>query len=147
VYIAAPYGEVPQSYIRRETEKIRARLLEMYGVFLGDAKPIDIAGKIVIIIDDGVATGQTLFSTIHMLRKQKPAKLIIAVPVASKEALNKLAPMVDDIVCPLVPEEFWGVGAFYQDFTQVDDSTAKELLQKLKEWVRNNGNLSTQNMI
>jgi predicted phosphoribosyltransferase len=136
VYIT-PHEHIPESYIKNETEKIRARLREMYQVFLGDEKPQDVTGKLVIIIDDGIATGQTLMSTIQMLRRQKPAKLIIAVPVSSRQAFEKLSPMVDEMICPLLPKEFWGVGAFYEDFAQVSDEEAVRFLRRLREEQRN----------
>lgn len=132
VYIT-PHEHIPQSYINSETQKIRARLREMYHAFLGDEKPQDIAGKVVIIVDDGIATGQTLLSTIQMLRRQQPAKLIIAVPVSSRQAFEKLSPMVDEMICPLLPTDFWGVGAFYEDFAQVSDKEAVRFLRMLKD--------------
>jgi putative phosphoribosyl transferase len=112
------HEDVSQKYIDEETMRIREKLKEMYIKFMGDKSPEPVNGKTVIVIDDGIATGNTLMSTI---KKGNPAKLIIAVPVASRHAIEKLRPMVDELVCPLIPESFYGVGTFYKTFDQVSD--------------------------
>ncbi len=124
---------VSQEYIEEETERIRKKLKEMYTKFMGDKDPEPIRNKTVIIIDDGIATGNTLLSTISMLRKGAPAKIVIAVPVASRNAIGKLSGMVDEIVCPLVPETFYGVGGFYKNFDQVSDEEVMMYLNKFNE--------------
>ena len=121
---------VSQEYINQETEKIREKLKEMYEKFMDDKEPADITGKTVIIVDDGIATGNTLLSTIRMLKKSNPAKIIIAVPVASKHALEKLKGLVDKVICPLVPDSFYGVGAFYKNFDQVSDEEVMMYLNR-----------------
>jgi predicted phosphoribosyltransferase len=125
--------EVSQAYIDKETIRLRQKLKELNHILMGDKAPEKLEGKIVIIIDDGIATGSTLLSTIKMIRKQKPAKLVIAAPVASSTAIEKLSPIVDELICPLVPEDFWGVGIFYENFEQVSDTEAKYFINKLKE--------------
>ena len=105
----------------------------MYKIFMGDQQPADLQGKTVIIIDDGIATGNTLLGTIQLLRKSKPGKMIIAVPVASRSAVNKLAKEVDEIVVVYVPDQFYGVGAFYEDFEQVTDEEVIYYLEKMRE--------------
>jgi predicted phosphoribosyltransferase len=128
-----PHENIPAEYINKETERIRKRLKEMYVKFMGDAVPEPLKGKTVIVIDDGIATGNTLLSTIGMLRKNDPAKIVIAVPVASNSAVQKLSKLVDDIVCPLVPDYFYGVGAFYENFDQVSDEEVMDYMNKFKE--------------
>ncbi|MBI1344242.1 MAG: phosphoribosyltransferase [Terrimonas sp.] len=128
-----PHEDVSPYYIERETKTIRDRLKEMYRKFMGDSLPLDIHGKTVILIDDGIATGNTLMATVKMLEKKNPAKIVIAVPVASENAIEKLAKEVDEIVCLLIPSHFMGVGAFYEDFTQVSDEEVIQYLEKLKK--------------
>jgi putative phosphoribosyl transferase len=128
-----PHEGVPQSYIDRETERIRLRLKEMYKKFMGDKEPESIKDKTVIVIDDGMATGNTLMSTINMLRQGKPNKIVVAVPVASSNAYQKISEAVDEIICLLVPEYFAGVGAFYEDFQEVSDDEVMFYLDKMKE--------------
>ena len=128
-----PHEGVSQEYIDRETERIRIKLKEMYVKFMGDKDPEPIKDKTVIVIDDGIATGNTLLSTISMLKKGSPAKIIIAVPVASQNAINKLSGLVDEIVCPLIPDIFYGVGGFYKNFDQVSDEEVLMYLNKFNE--------------
>jgi len=128
-----PHEDVSQEYIDMETEMIRIKLKEMYVKFMGDKDPEPIKDKTVIVIDDGIATGNTLLSTISMLKKSEPAKIIIAVPVASQNAINKLSGLVDEIVCPLIPDTFYGVGGFYKNFDQVSDEEVLMYLNKFNE--------------
>ena len=126
-----PHEEVTDFYIQKQVEKIRSRLLEMQKNFLGDRQPESIQGKTIIIIDDGVATGNTLLATIQLLRKGNPSKIIVAVPVISKSAAQKVRLEADELIALLIPETFYGVGAFYSDFTQVSDREVVNCLQKL----------------
>jgi predicted phosphoribosyltransferase len=80
-----------------------------------------------------MATGNTLMSTIKMLRQSKPGKIIVAVPVASSSAYQKISEVVDEVICLLIPEYFAGVGAFYEDFAQVSDDEVMYYLDKMKE--------------
>lgn len=129
-----PHENVTQEYIDNELKKVRSRLKEMYHKFMGDKEPESISGKTVIVIDDGIATGNTLLGTVNVLRKSKPAKIIIGVPVASERAVEMLSDEVDEVIAVLVPEEFFGVGAFYEDFEQVSDEEVLYYLDKLKEF-------------
>lgn len=131
-YFTIPHENVTEEYIQAEIVRIRTRLKEMYKIFMGDQQPADLQGKTVIIIDDGIATGNTLLGTIQLLRKSKPGKMIIAVPVASRSAVNKLAKEVDEIVVVYVPDQFYGVGAFYEDFEQVTDEEVIYYLEKMR---------------
>lgn len=129
-YIIDESLNIPASYFESEIAKIKASLKERYKKFMGDRKPVDVEGKIVIIVDDGVATGNTLLSAIRMIRHKHPKKIVVAVPVAPVEAAKKIKMEVDDFICPYILEEFWGVGLYYSDFTQVSD---EEVIQLLKE--------------
>lgn len=128
-----PHENVSDSYIEQELATIRTRLKEMYKRFMGDDQPQQLEGKTVIVIDDGIATGNTMLGTVHVLRKSNPGKIIIGVPVASQSAVRKLAKVVDEVVTVLVPDEFYGVGAFYEDFAQVSDEEVMSYLDKLRE--------------
>ena len=105
----------------------------MYIRFMGDKEPEKLEGKTVIVIDDGIATGNTLMGTVNVLRKSNPGKIVIGVPVASKSAVEKLSKEVDEVVAVMIPEEFYGVGAFYEDFEQVSDEEVMFYLDKLRE--------------
>ena len=92
--------------------------------------PISPADRIVIVIDDGLATGATMISALHGLRAKKPAKLICAVPVAPPETLAKVAELADEVVCLEAPEFFQAVGQLYRHFPQVDDDEVIEILRR-----------------
>lgn len=132
-YFVIPHENVSEEYIQLELNDIRTRLKEMYKRFMGDKEPQKLDGKTVIVIDDGIATGNTILGTVHVLQKSKPGKIVIGVPVASKSAVRKLSKEVDEVVAVIIPEEFYGVGAFYQDFAQVSDDEVMFYLDKLSE--------------
>ncbi|MCY1537106.1 hypothetical protein D9M68_725910 [compost metagenome] len=83
--------------------------------------PIDPAGRVVIVVDDGLATGATMIAALHSVRQRHPKRLVCAVPVSSIEALEKVQPLADEVVCLHAPEDFQAVGQFYRDFPQVED--------------------------
>jgi len=106
-----PHENVTDEYIQQELKRVRSRLKEMYVRFMGNKEPENLEGKTVIVIDDGIATGNTLMGTVNVLRKSNPGKIIIGVPVASRDAFDKLSKEVDEVVAVLEPEQFYGVGA------------------------------------
>ena len=130
-YFVIPHENVTDEYIEAELVRIRTRLREMQKLFMGNKVPLSLEGKTVIVVDDGIATGNTLLGTINLLRKSKPGKIVIGVPVASGKAVEKLSKVADEVVSVLVPHEFYGVGAFYEDFQQVTDEEVKFYLDKL----------------
>ena len=128
-----PHEDVTESYITMQTEKVRRRLNEMKQKFMGSRQPEDIRDKTVIVVDDGIATGNTLLATINILKKSLPGKIIVATPVVSRSAAQKLETVVDEIIAIMIPEVFYGVGRFYEDFTQVTDEEVIHYLKDLNE--------------
>jgi putative phosphoribosyl transferase len=100
---------------RAEIERRRRR-------YLGDRRQTDVKGRLVIMIDDGIATGATTLAAIKATRKRDPKQLVLAVPVAPLETIKKLHYEVDAVVCLETPEEFGAIGYYYRDFRQVDDA-------------------------
>jgi putative phosphoribosyl transferase len=131
--VLIPHAGVSDAYIESETTRLRQKLRENYIKFMGDKNSSNLENKILIVVDDGIATGNTLMSTIQMLRNSKPAKIIVAAPVAPQSAVNKLSKVVDELVIPLIPKEFYGVGSFYEDFTQVSDDDVLMYLDELNK--------------
>ena len=82
-----------------------------------------------IVVDDGLATGSTMIAALHSVRQRQPKRLVCAVPVSSPEALEKVRPLADEVVCLLAPEHFQAVGQFYRDFPQVEDDEVVALLR------------------
>jgi predicted phosphoribosyltransferase len=127
-------------YIDNETINIREILQKRYSDYYGIKKPKNLKNKIVIGVDDGIATGNTILATIAMLHDEKPKKIVVAVPVAPPKALHKLqsSPFINEVICLSTPINFQAVGQFYENFDQVTDLKVKRLLQNCKkELVRN----------
>jgi predicted phosphoribosyltransferase len=122
---------ISPEYIERETSNIQKQLKERYKKFMGEKEPLNIEGKIVIVVDDGVATGRTILATLRMLRNKHPKKLVVAVPVASEQAAERISKEVDEFICLYTPTPFYGVGRFYENFAQTTDEEIIELLKEL----------------
>ena len=132
-YFVIPHEDVTEVYIQQEVKRVQDKLKDMQQKFMGDRTILPLKGKTVIIVDDGIATGNTMLATVKVIRKEEPEKIIIAVPVTAAEAYKKLAKEVDEFICLLIAEEFYGVGAFYDDFKQVTDEEVKTYMNNLKQ--------------
>lgn len=132
-YFIYTHEEIDQAYVEKELNIIRRSLRDVYKRFMGNQTPPVLEGKTLLIIDEGIATGKTLLATVNMLRKSKPERIVIGVPVSSKSAFIKLAKTVDEMISIVVPKEFYGVGAFYADFEKVTDERVIYYLNKLKQ--------------
>ena len=91
------------------------------------------AGKTVILVDDGLATGASMQAAVHALRALKPQKIVVAVPVASREACAALTQVADDVVCILTPDRFYAVGQWYDNFSQTSDDEVRTLLERAQQ--------------
>ena len=119
---------VPKEYLAKETERLRRVVDEKYKHYAGRGTPPLLKNKIVILCDDGIATGHTVMAAVKALRKQKPKKVIVAVPVASAEGKKWVASLADEVVVLATPEQFFAIGQFYSSFPQVEDEEAIALL-------------------
>lgn len=122
------HPEVPQRYIEDEVIRLRKLLKEKYELYMGNREPIDIRGKNVIVVDDGIATGNTLLASISMLRKKEPAKIIVAVPVLPTDVVPVFQRNADEFVYLIAAKYFRGVGGFYEQFDQVEDEEVIRML-------------------
>jgi len=120
---------IPSRYLDSQIARIRDGLRARYRMYHGDAPPLPVAGRTVILTDDGAATGRTLLVAVDMLRRQGAAKIIVALPVASREAFELLKARADEVVCLDVPLQFMAIGEFYEDFSQVEDAEAVRILR------------------
>lgn len=125
---------VERDYLETEIARIRQDLQNNYHKYLHEQDPLVLTDKTVIIADDGVATGHTLLSVIDLIPKTQPAKLVVAVPVAAKDALQKLEKQADEVICLLSPEDFRAVGQHYKAFDQVPDEDVAELLHDRRQF-------------
>ena len=110
---------------RRQLETLRERRAQ----YTPQRAPHDAAGRIAIVVDDGLATGATMIAALHAVRAKQPARLICAVPVAAPDSLEKVRPYADEVVCLATPREFHAVSQFYDAFPQVEDEEVVKLLQ------------------
>jgi putative phosphoribosyl transferase len=114
--IAATIAEEQQELERRE------------GLYRGDRPALKIAGKTVIVVDDGIATGATMRAAVRALKAQQPARLIVAIPTAAVDTCHALRQEVDEVVCLATPEPYIAVGRWYKDFAQTSDAEVQALL-------------------
>ena len=114
--------------IERVTMAEEQELERRERAYRGGRPPLDVSGLTVILVDDGIATGSSMRAAIGALRKMKPARIVITVPVAPSSTCSQLHSKVDELVCLEMPEPFYGVGQFYDDFSQVSDEEVKKLL-------------------
>jgi predicted phosphoribosyltransferase len=130
-YIAphARQAGADEEYLQTEKAEQMATLRRRRAQYTPARPPIDPAGRVVIVVDDGLATGATMIAALHAVRARGPSKLVCAVPVAAQDSLAAVQPYADEVVCLDAPWDFGAVGRFYRDFAQVEDDEVIALLR------------------
>lgn len=121
---------IDHSSIDTILQKEKEELIRREHLYRGDHDFPTLKDKTIILVDDGIATGATMQAAVASLRKHTPASIIIAVPVAARETCVEMAKIVDQVICPLQPINFYAVGMWYEHFSQVSDKEVIELLEK-----------------
>ena len=119
---------VPSGYLHNEARKQLREIERRREQYLGGRKPIAVAGRTVIVVDDGIATGSTVRAALRAIRQKKPSKLVLAVPIGAPDSILSLQRECDEVICLVMPEPFFAVGAHYDDFTQTTDEEVQQLL-------------------
>ncbi len=118
-----------QGVIDAVASKEREELARRERLYRGDRPPVEVRGRTVILVDDGLATGSTMRAAVAGLKARGPSGIVIGVPIAVPSTCEELASEVDDIVCAVTPEPFYAVGLWYSDFSQTTDEEVRELLE------------------
>lgn len=120
---------IPEEYVNEITKEMKAQIKARYEKYRKYKPEVKLSGKTVILVDDGIATGHTIYAAVKAIKKQKPKKIIVATPVSHPETLKGLKKKVDNAISLMVPENFNAIGQFYSDFEQVDDDTVIQFLK------------------
>ena len=127
------YLKIPEAVIdsvaAEEAKELKRREL----AYRGNRPEPEVKGKTVILIDDGLATGSTIRAAAQALRQQDPARIVVAVPVSAPDTCDEYRIGVDEIICAATPDPFWGVGLWYDDFSQTTDEEVHDLLERARK--------------
>ena len=132
---------VDESEINSLAEEMRKALKNREALLRSGAPAIDITNHRVILVDDGLATGATMLTAIRAIKKLKPLEIIVAIPVASWEAYKLILNEANKVVCPLIPDFFYSVGMWFEDFRQVTDGEVIELMKASRQRTKTNHGL------
>ena len=124
---------VGDDYIKRETERQRKEAERRAERYRNGKPKAPVAGRTVVLTDDGVATGATMISSIQGVKPQQPRRLIVALPVGPVDTIDEIGAMVDDVVCLSTPIFFGSVGQFYVDFSQTTDEEVDQILERFRQ--------------
>jgi predicted phosphoribosyltransferase len=125
--------QVPRGYIEQVSDSEGEELRRREAAYRAGRPPLDVNGRSVILVDDGLATGSTMRAAVHALRRQHAAHIIVAVPVGSSSACRELQKEADQLICLEQPENFRAVGLWYDDFRQTTDEEVRQLLASAAE--------------
>lgn len=126
---------VSQDEIHRVKEKELQELQRREVAYREDMGPLEVKGKVIILVDDGIATGATIRAAIKALRQMQADKIIVAVPVAAEDTCLEIQTLVDGFICPMRPTQFYAVGLWYDEFLQTEDEEVYALLKKARNLV------------
>ena len=120
--------EVVDAVTARQQQEVIAR----EAMYRGDSPPLDLAGRTVVVVDDGLATGASMRAAVAAVRQRGPATIVVAVPVGAAQTCERLRSEADDVMCALTPAPFRAVGAWYEDFSPTTDDEVRRLLARAR---------------
>jgi predicted phosphoribosyltransferase len=119
---------IPEQVIDEVASREQKELERRERLYRDDRPPPEVEGRTVILVDDGLATGSSMRAAVAALRKLKPARIVVAVPVGAHQTCSELAREADEVVCAVTPDPFYAVGLWYEDFAQTSDEEVRDLL-------------------
>ena len=128
VYLRSTNG-LTEEQVRRAIEQAQAEAKALDAVLHGDRQPLELEGKTVLLVDDGLATGATMVAAVRWARRRRAARVVVAVPVGATPTIRFLRHETDEVVCPHTPQDFGAVGLWYEDFTPISDEDVVRLLE------------------
>jgi predicted phosphoribosyltransferase len=128
--VAQELLDLTEDYLAEERRHQFAEIARRKKLFRGVRPQAPVTGRSVIVTDDGIATGSTMIAALQAVKTQHPRELIVAAPVGSPDRLEEVRRWCDDVVCLLTPHDFWAIGQFYMDFTQVEDEQVVDMLRQ-----------------
>ncbi len=128
-HFASAMTDAGDAYVEAERQRQLAEIARRKTMFRAVRPQAAIAGRTVILTDDGIATGATMIAALHWVRTAGATEIVVAVPVAAPDRLDAIRPLCDRLVCLEEPETFWAIGQFYRNFEQVEDARVVELLR------------------
>jgi putative phosphoribosyl transferase len=122
--------KIPRTVVEMEVASERHELARREAIYRGGRPPLEVNGKTVILVDDGLATGSTMRAAVAALRRQEPARIVVAVPIGARSTCDEVKKIADECICAITPEHFRAVGLWYDDFEQTDDDEVCTLLAR-----------------
>ena len=122
--------QIPESWVAEESARQLEEIERRRALYLAGRTRVPLEGQTAIVVDDGIATGATMEAALHATRRARPKRLVLAVPVAPPDTIERLRPQVDEVVCLARPRAFGAIGWFYADFRQLSDEEVVGLLQR-----------------
>jgi predicted phosphoribosyltransferase len=121
---------IPDEVVEQVTQEEQRELERREREYRDGRPPVNVRGRTVILVDDGLATGSSMRVAVLALKQKEPTQIVVAVPVAPRDTCTELELVADRVVCAVTPEPFWGVGQWYADFSQTSDEEVRDLLRR-----------------
>jgi predicted phosphoribosyltransferase len=126
---------IPEAVIDEAAREEQTELERRERVYREGRAAVEVSGRVVLLIDDGLATGSTMKAAVQAVRARGPSRIVVAVPVGAPDTCQEFRTIADEVICARVPERFSAVGQWYRDFSQTTDEEVRELLHERRETV------------
>lgn len=121
--------KVTKEFIQKEIDEKKKQIIERKKLYKKDKTTLDLKNKTIILVDDGIATGATIIAAIYAIKEKQAKKIIVAAPVGAYTTIEKLKSLVEEVICPLLPDDFYAIGQFYDNFEEITDAKVIKILE------------------